>query len=570
MPQVSIENQNISASPNPKLRQPDTLNGWTLCAALVSHSIIFFLFLLSLQFFWVNGTPYFVLGDDAMISMRYAWNWAHGFGIFWNQSRTPEGYTNFLLVAVMATLHKMAELVGIPINLISGEVLAFNWVLSLACIALIWKLMKELTRDPFSIAVGTLCLALNAQFLLWGKAGFETTLLVFFSIGACILAVRERYWSMSVLLALAVLTRDDAVLMVAAFSLSQFVGGSPKARYRFIAVTLAPFLAFVLHIAFRLWYYGAPLPNTYFLKATNLPVNFRLNQGVLYTVGILPVLIFSGLVLMRRLRKQPLKECRKPLFAAMLSMLALYFIYVVWVGGDAFAGSRLFASVWFIPCVALGLFSVRESFTISGRWLLALLFIGVSLAPWNYYTAQSYWLQLRGLDRALRTGHGLSYSDPTADQLSIHTQNLMVLTNENLMNVWDCIEIRRDARQRGVRDLSMAVYYAGTAPYFCPEFLAVDLLGKSDAVIAKEMPHLPGRVGHNKYDYEYSLSHYHPTYLLTLMEDASWADDPNYVNQKASFFNFQTLATDPQFREHYYKNVLQGTHPTIFMRDDAK
>lgn len=45
--------------------------------------------------FIVNGDRYFVLFDDAMISMRYARNFAEGNGLVWNPGETPvEGYTN--------------------------------------------------------------------------------------------------------------------------------------------------------------------------------------------------------------------------------------------------------------------------------------------------------------------------------------------------------------------------------------------------------------------------------------------------------------------------------------------
>ena len=40
----------------------------------------------------VDGRRYFVLVDDAMISMRYAWNLSHGNGLVWNPGEYVEGY----------------------------------------------------------------------------------------------------------------------------------------------------------------------------------------------------------------------------------------------------------------------------------------------------------------------------------------------------------------------------------------------------------------------------------------------------------------------------------------------
>ena len=56
----------------------------------------------------VDGERYFGLGDDAMISMRYARNLAEGHGLVWNGSEPPvEGFTNFLWVLVMAAAHAL-------------------------------------------------------------------------------------------------------------------------------------------------------------------------------------------------------------------------------------------------------------------------------------------------------------------------------------------------------------------------------------------------------------------------------------------------------------------------------
>src|SRR4051812_6627221 len=42
----------------------------------------------------VDEARYFVLGDDAMISMRYAHNAAEGLGLVWNAGDDVQGYTN--------------------------------------------------------------------------------------------------------------------------------------------------------------------------------------------------------------------------------------------------------------------------------------------------------------------------------------------------------------------------------------------------------------------------------------------------------------------------------------------
>src|SRR5579871_3918816 len=54
----------------------------------------------------VGGVRYFFLLDDEMISMRYAANLAHGYGLVWNpHGAHVEGFTNPLWVFVMAFFH---------------------------------------------------------------------------------------------------------------------------------------------------------------------------------------------------------------------------------------------------------------------------------------------------------------------------------------------------------------------------------------------------------------------------------------------------------------------------------
>src|SRR3990172_11426286 len=55
--------------------------------------------------FFIEGKPFYALFDDAMISMRYAWNLAHGNGLVWNPGERVEGFTNPLWVGFMALFH---------------------------------------------------------------------------------------------------------------------------------------------------------------------------------------------------------------------------------------------------------------------------------------------------------------------------------------------------------------------------------------------------------------------------------------------------------------------------------
>ncbi len=60
------------------------------------------LFIYKSSFVGIDGRRYFCLFDDAMISMRYAWNFSYGSGLVWNPGEYVEGYTNPLLTLLMS------------------------------------------------------------------------------------------------------------------------------------------------------------------------------------------------------------------------------------------------------------------------------------------------------------------------------------------------------------------------------------------------------------------------------------------------------------------------------------
>ncbi|MFN2303317.1 MAG: hypothetical protein ACK2TV_06240, partial [Anaerolineales bacterium] len=80
--------------------------------------------------FTVSGERYFVLFDDAMISMRYAKNFAEGYGLVWNPGEAPvEGYTNPLWVIFMAGFHLLpiaASKISLAVQISGAIFLAIN------------------------------------------------------------------------------------------------------------------------------------------------------------------------------------------------------------------------------------------------------------------------------------------------------------------------------------------------------------------------------------------------------------------------------------------------------------
>ena len=97
--------------------------------------------------FVVNGQRYFVLFDDAMVSMRYAWNLAHGFGAVWNPGEYVEGYTNPLWMLYMAFWHLFpisTSSISLVIQVSGAVFLGLN-------LLVIYKIVKHLSDETLAL-----------------------------------------------------------------------------------------------------------------------------------------------------------------------------------------------------------------------------------------------------------------------------------------------------------------------------------------------------------------------------------------------------------------------------------
>src|SRR6478752_10436629 len=82
--------------------------------------------------FVVGGERYFSLFDDAMISIRYGRNLAHGYGLVWNPGARPvEGYTNPAWVLYMTAIHLLpvaASKTSLVVQITAALLLAINLI----------------------------------------------------------------------------------------------------------------------------------------------------------------------------------------------------------------------------------------------------------------------------------------------------------------------------------------------------------------------------------------------------------------------------------------------------------
>src|SRR5512146_2024819 len=123
--------------------------------------------------FLINGTRYYVLFDDAMISMRYAYNLAHGNGLVWNIGERVEGFTNPLWVGYMALLHLLPlslPQMSLPVQITGAVLLAAN-------LFFVREIVGHFTGSLIAMLAAVAFTAFYAPLLSWGLLGMDVSLL---------------------------------------------------------------------------------------------------------------------------------------------------------------------------------------------------------------------------------------------------------------------------------------------------------------------------------------------------------------------------------------------------------
>ena len=208
-----------------------------------------------------DGRRYFCLFDDALVSMRYAWNLAHRAGLVWNPGERVEGYTNLFMTLAMAV---PAALLDRSRAVLAVQVAGVATMLGTAALAS--RLARRLGAPS---GVGAFAAVLACYPLAyWTLLGMETGLLALLLAAASALAVapgepgRPRRL-VGDLAGLALATRPDGLLAAAVLLGFRAIRHrrAPGGRRAWLAEA-ATFAAFPLGLTlFRWLYYGALIPN---------------------------------------------------------------------------------------------------------------------------------------------------------------------------------------------------------------------------------------------------------------------------------------------------------------------
>jgi len=405
-----------------------------------------------------GGRVYF-LEDDAMISMRYAKNLARGAGLVFNPGERVEGFTNPLWVLVMAAVH----LAGPPERLAALYVLLLTTGLTAWIVVLQASILRRLHAGPLWIAACAVATIFDENVITWMASGLEPIALAAL-LTTCVWAIARRRWTAAyAVLCLVPLIRADGFVPAAAVGLLLLAEDPKKKRAVLgLALSIVPLLALV---AFRMAYYGHPLPNTYYLKMIGFGDRLAIGVGgygarLVMRYPVVLLLAFGGAFVRRAPR----------VLRGAAGLVALQCAYSIYVGGDTFWCLRFVTPV--IPLA-----------------YVAAAFAGAEV--------------VRGLGparRAMAACAVIAMAPAYAPDGQLGTpREVSGFANQSLA-------LAEMIRRNVPPGKSLTVYPAGTVPYFAMDYRFIDVLGKNDEHIA-HLDHYRGKlIGHNKFDFDYVYS----------------------------------------------------------------
>ncbi len=460
--------------------------------------------------FVIDGTRYFSLFDDPMISMRYAHNLASGYGAVWNPGGDPvEGFSNPLWVGVMALVH----LVGVPIPYTSLVLQILGAILLAANLVLVGAIADVLSGRNGLVGLAAVVLtAFYYPLNNWGLLGNDVAPAVLLVNLAVWLALRgnlERRFHPAAYVVLAIATFLRMDLSLAYVVVLAYLAGTDRINRRAHLVWGGGILlaAIAIQTGWRLATYGEVLPNTYYLKMVGGSVLLRIVRGAFVLVKFAwnfgpPLFVLPFLVL-------PIRRDQRD--TLVLGLVAVFLAYSVYIGGDAWehrGGANRFIST-----------------------VMPLLFVGLALS-------------LEEIRHALATRFSLvGRWRPVGSRTALLGVTLIALINANAVLdtsslraaflIGDPLYVAGNRRNTSIglflRELTgeqarIAYVAAGAAPYFAGRE-AIDLLGKSDRRIAagpmQEPPDLAlidYRPGHMKWDYAYSIGELRPDVIVEIWQ----------------------------------------------------
>ncbi|MBD3350109.1 MAG: hypothetical protein GF364_01325 [Candidatus Lokiarchaeota archaeon] len=412
--------------------------------------------------------------DDAFISFRYAENLLNGTGLSWNTGadNRVEGYTNFLWVIVIAGI----MFAGLDPVLWSHVI---GLIIGVGTLFYTFKLALLYSRSEFIALLTLLLVGTNYSFISYMTGGLETQLqtllFVVSTYGIFRIIMNQAYtnWifltGVSIIFSLAILTRPDSLIIVGIlyifFVRNVFEQQKNELKSALLWLTLPSVLIVGLWVVFKINYYGAILPNTYYVKATgnSLEILFR---GLLYLWIFFREYSFVVFIILSILLIKQILVNRYDY--ALGVIVLLWFIYIIKIGGD-FMEFRMF-----VPILPFCMIIISKILFFIAEWkirLSLLLLLLISSLSHAILFREAY-----GIESIQMLQAHVTKEDENWKKVGIVLGELFSQSKEP---VW------------------IATTAAGAIPYYS-KLPTIDMLGLNDRWVAKNGIEFSSRPGHTR------------------------------------------------------------------------
>ncbi|HZS40478.1 MAG TPA: hypothetical protein VFF06_26785 [Polyangia bacterium] len=531
--------------------------------------------------------------DDAFTFFRYTDNFVGGHGLSWNAGgERVEGYTSFLWLMLLVGARRLG-IEDLP------------WLVQLLDVGLYLGLVASaygLAALVGARRAGPLgaCLIASSGLLAYiARGGMEPMLfacLATLAIGGALRWATSGGATLSGLLfGLAALARPEGLLLFAVFCAWALRDGERLRERAFLIRVAAAASVFVPHLAWRRWYYGDWLPNTYYAKIPALSFA-RFERGLL---GLLSVLESpSGALLLAAIALHALAPRRRGRDLVLMLVLVSIAYVTLFIGLERFNWNEYYnVPVIVFSLVLLAAAAAELAHAADWSWtaprpaiaiLGGALIVASALAPrlsWAH-AADTAWIA-RGAALALGALLALAPLGRAGRGLAAAGLALLFLINvqrrqEYADGPWkapalidppdgpvtvDYVQMGRLLHALARPGDTMTTGPCGAIPYYAG-LVTYDALGLNDRHIARQPVDDPWRrpFGHEKGDGRYLFA-LRPTFVLPI-----WRLTPRPEPACPWDKSFTELFALPEFRRDYeYRAVPMegGRYLQLYTRRDV-
>ena len=451
--------------------------GWRRLALLAAMGCAFWVTLVLVGATDTRGN------DDAGILWAYARNVVEGQGLVYKPGEYVEGFSSLsyvvMLSAGMWCVQAASSLLGfaVSLNAMYWIALGINVTAWIAVIVVVYRFVSEELNATVASVVSIL-LGLNPMIGYWVASGMDTPVAMLSQVLIWVWVVRvdrragtaeERsaVYALTAAMMFSMITRAEGFLWPMLAVAWLLVRGH---RRQALAAggTFVAFAACV--VGWRLWYYGYPLPNTYYAKVAGTLSQrianawYGQSSRVVFRSGLLVAVlaIFAGAVAcassIARFRERRFDSALAFEVTAGCAWLA-YFLYV---GGDVYYERPMLVLV---PLgLVIGARVLQPSInSLASASLAIAAALTIMVHPlWNYYRPEMARYRGDGLEKIGRY-LGETYPDAT-----------------------------------------VALNLAGKIAYYSG-LPCIDMIGLCDATVAHSQQDRPFVVGHTKRGFKYAL-----------------------------------------------------------------